>query len=136
MLYRILLFSVKHQHESAIGIHMSPPSWTSLPSPSTSHPSKLIQSPGLNSLRHTAKVLTRHYFEKYEQAPRCQVKLNARETAVMRCPGAQQPRHFSLLEFRQLRQANGAKSSDRRSSLHSASKEKVSGGHLLSSLMS
>ena len=27
MLYRILLFSVKHKHESAIGIPMSPPSW-------------------------------------------------------------------------------------------------------------
>ena len=26
LLYRILLFSVKHQHESAIGIPMSPPS--------------------------------------------------------------------------------------------------------------
>ena len=36
-----LLFVVKHQHESAMGVHMSPPFWTSLPSPS------------LNSLRHT-----------------------------------------------------------------------------------
>ena len=34
MLYRILLFSVKSQHESAIGIHISPPFWNSLPSPS------------------------------------------------------------------------------------------------------
>ena len=42
MLYRILLFSIKFQHESAIGIHMSPPSWASLPSPSPFHPSKLI----------------------------------------------------------------------------------------------
>ena len=31
MLYRILLFSVKPQHESAIGIHISPPFWNSLP---------------------------------------------------------------------------------------------------------
>ena len=31
MLYRILLFSVKPQHESAISIHISPPLWTSLP---------------------------------------------------------------------------------------------------------
>ena len=38
MLYRILLFSVKPQHESAIGIHMSPPFWNSLSSPSPSHP--------------------------------------------------------------------------------------------------
>ena len=36
MLYRILCFSVIHQQESAIGIPMSPPSQTSLPSPS--HP--------------------------------------------------------------------------------------------------
>ena len=28
-----------------IGIHISPPFWTSLPSPSPSHPSRLIQSP-------------------------------------------------------------------------------------------
>ena len=31
MLYRILLFSVKPRHESAIGIHISPSFWTSLP---------------------------------------------------------------------------------------------------------
>ena len=31
-----------------------PPSWVSLPSPSPSHPSKLIQSPCLSFLRHTA----------------------------------------------------------------------------------
>ena len=53
-IYRIFLFSVKHQHGSAIGIHMSPPSWTSLPSPSPSYLSRLIQSPSLSSLRHTA----------------------------------------------------------------------------------
>ena len=32
---------------------MSPPSWNSLPSPSTSDPSSLVQSPCLSSLRHT-----------------------------------------------------------------------------------
>ena len=53
LLYRILLFSVKPQHESAIGMHVSPPSGTSLPSPSPSHPSRLIRSPCLSSLRHT-----------------------------------------------------------------------------------
>ena len=30
MLYSIVLVSAKYQHEWAIGIHMSPPSWTSL----------------------------------------------------------------------------------------------------------
>ena len=32
-------------HESPIGIQISPPFWTSLPSPSPSHPSRLIQRP-------------------------------------------------------------------------------------------
>ena len=50
MLYRIFLFSVKPQHESAIGIHISPPFWTSLPSPSPPHPSRLMQSPCLTFL--------------------------------------------------------------------------------------
>ena len=45
MLYRIL-FSVKPQHESAIGLHIYPPFGTSLPSPSPSHLSRLIQSLG------------------------------------------------------------------------------------------
>ena len=54
--YRILLFSFKPQHESAIGIHKSPPSWTFLQSPFPSHPSTLIQSPCLSSLRHTANT--------------------------------------------------------------------------------
>ena len=36
LLYKIVLVSAKHQHESLIGIHMSPHSWTSLPPPS--HP--------------------------------------------------------------------------------------------------
>ena len=54
MLYRILLFSVKPQHESATVIHISDPFWTSLPSPSPSHLSRLIQSPCLSFLRHTA----------------------------------------------------------------------------------
>ena len=33
MLYIIVLVSAKHGHESAIGIHTSPPSGTSLPIP-------------------------------------------------------------------------------------------------------
>ena len=54
LLYRILLFSVKPQHESAIGMHISPPFWTSLPSPSPSQPSRLTQSPCLSFLSHSA----------------------------------------------------------------------------------
>ena len=54
MLYRILLSSAKYQYESAIGIHMFPPSWRSLPSASPFHPSRLLQSPYLSSLNHTA----------------------------------------------------------------------------------
>ena len=36
------------------GIHMSPPSWIPLSSPTPSHPSRLSQSPGLSSSCHTA----------------------------------------------------------------------------------
>ena len=50
LLYRILLFSVKPQHESAIGIHISLPFWTCLSSPSPFHPSRLIQSPCMSFL--------------------------------------------------------------------------------------
>ena len=32
------VFSVKPQHESALGTHMFPPFWISLPTPSPSHP--------------------------------------------------------------------------------------------------
>ena len=54
LLYNVVLVSAIHQHESAIGIHMSSPSWTSLPPPTPSHPSRLSQSTGLSSLSHTA----------------------------------------------------------------------------------
>ena len=54
MLYRILLFSVKPHNESAISVHILLPFWTSLPSPSPSHPSRLIQHPCLSFLSHTA----------------------------------------------------------------------------------
>ena len=47
------LVSTKHQHESAIGIHMSPPTWISLPPPSPPHPSRLLPSPSLSSLSQT-----------------------------------------------------------------------------------
>ena len=52
LLYWILLFSVKSQHESAKDIHISPPFWTPLPPPSASHPSRLIQSSCLSFLSH------------------------------------------------------------------------------------
>ena len=45
MLYNIVLVSTIHQHESAIGIHMSLPFRTCLPPPAPSHPSRLSQSP-------------------------------------------------------------------------------------------
>ena len=54
ILYNIMLVSAIHQHESAIGIPMSPHSWTSFPPSTSSHPSRLLQSPGLSSLSHTA----------------------------------------------------------------------------------
>ena len=48
-----MLFSVKPQHESAIGIHISPPFGSSFPSSSPSQASRLIQSPYLSFLSHT-----------------------------------------------------------------------------------
>ena len=54
MLYNTVLVSALHQHVSAIGIHLSAPSWTSLPPPTPSHPSQRSQSPGLSSLSHLA----------------------------------------------------------------------------------
>ena len=50
----IFLFSVRPQHESAIGIHVFPLFWRSLPSLSPSHSSRLIQSPCLSFLSHRA----------------------------------------------------------------------------------
>ena len=44
-----MLVSAKHQHESAIGIPMSLPSWTSLSPPSPSHASRLLKSHTANS---------------------------------------------------------------------------------------
>ena len=43
-----------HQHESAIGIHMSPPSWNSLQPPIPSHTFKLSQTIKLSSLCYRA----------------------------------------------------------------------------------
>ena len=54
MLYNTVLVSAIHHHESAIGVHVSSPSGTSLPPPSPSQLSTLLQSPGLSSLSHTA----------------------------------------------------------------------------------
>ena len=50
----IVLVSAIHQHESATDTHISPLRWTSLPSPTPSHPSRLSQSPGLSSRGRTA----------------------------------------------------------------------------------
>ena len=47
MLYNPVLVSAMHQYESAIGVHMSLPSWTSL-RPTPSHSSRLSQSTGLS----------------------------------------------------------------------------------------
>ena len=49
-----MLLSTKHQHESAIGLPTFSPSWISFLTPSPSHPSMFVLSPGLSSLRHIA----------------------------------------------------------------------------------
>ena len=45
----MLIYAI-HQQESATGMHVSPPSGTSLPSPTSSHSSRLSQSTGLSSV--------------------------------------------------------------------------------------
>ena len=58
------LISVIYQHELSIGVHMSPPSWTSVPPPTLSHPSRLFQSPSLSSLSHSANRLESFWEER------------------------------------------------------------------------
>ena len=47
-----MLVSAIHQHEPAVGIHMSPTFWTSLPYPQPSHPARLSQNHSPSSLGH------------------------------------------------------------------------------------
>ena len=49
-----MLVCVAHQHKSVTGIHVPPPSWNSLLSPTLPHPSRLPQSTGMSLLCHTA----------------------------------------------------------------------------------
>ena len=45
LIYSIGLISIIQHYELTIGVHMSPPSWISLPLPTHSQPSRLFQSP-------------------------------------------------------------------------------------------
>ena len=54
MLYSVVLVSSIQQWESAISIHMPPPSWTSLPAPTSPLPHLGCQNPGLSFLCCTA----------------------------------------------------------------------------------
>ena len=56
-----MLASTKHQHESATGIYMFPPSRNFLPPPSPSHPTRLSQSPGLSSLSYSKFALAPYF---------------------------------------------------------------------------
>ena len=51
MLYNNVLVSARHQHESVVGMHMSPPSCNSLPAPT---PTGCHRAPDLSSLHRTA----------------------------------------------------------------------------------
>ena len=44
--YNIVVGFAIHQHESAMGVHVSPPSWALVPPPSSPCPSRLPQSTG------------------------------------------------------------------------------------------
>ena len=57
-----VLVSSIHKHESVIGIHMSPPSWTSIPPPTPLHPSKLSQSIGFDLPAASSKFSLATYF--------------------------------------------------------------------------
>ena len=52
LFYNVLLVSIMYQHELAVGIHMSPPIWTSLPPPTPSYPIPLWHP-----------IVTEHHFE-------------------------------------------------------------------------
>ena len=62
MLFNIVLASAICQHESAIGIHMTPPSWMSLTPPTPSHPTGLSQSTGFELPESYNKFLLVIYF--------------------------------------------------------------------------
>ena len=47
-----------HQHKSALGIHMYPPSWTPIQSPSPSHALGCHKALGFGSLHH---ILNSHW---------------------------------------------------------------------------
>ena len=51
----VLCWSLPNLNMSQPCIPVFPPSWISLPLPSPSHPSRLLQSPSLSSLSHKAK---------------------------------------------------------------------------------
>ena len=52
-----MLVSAIHQHESATGIHMSPPSWTSFPPPSPCHSARLSQITDIGFFASYSKFL-------------------------------------------------------------------------------
>ena len=61
-----MLFSVRPQHESAIGTHKSPPFWTSshLPLPSTpspTHPTRLYPEETKTEKRHVSHCSLQHF---------------------------------------------------------------------------
>ena len=60
--YNIVMVSTIHQHESAMGIPMSPPSLTSLPPPFSSHPSRRSWNTGFGFPVSYNKFLLTIYF--------------------------------------------------------------------------
>ena len=61
LLYSVVLISAIQQHESALDRLMYPPSWTSFPAPTPSHPSMLLQSTKLSNWCSTSYTATSHH---------------------------------------------------------------------------
>ena len=73
--YNITLISVIHQHELnwhelTMGVHMSPPSWISLPLTTQSHPSRLLQNPSLSSKSYSKVNPSINWKQREKQSSR------------------------------------------------------------------
>ena len=97
-----MLVSAIHQPESAIGIHLSPLSWTSLPPPTHSRPSRLLQSlvwvPGV-----ILQIPTGSLFDKRQRI--CWEKAMAPHSGTLawKIPWTEEPGRLQSMGLRRVR---------------------------------